>query len=501
MTFAVPFALALLVGAIGITRQAWRDEHATWWAATIAWPDFLSLLSRVDIVLAPYYLFMRPWVAIFGDSVVALRLPSLLAMATAAGLVGVLGTRLYHPWVGLTAGALFALLPSISRYAQEARPYAFAVCFAIATFLALLSRRWILLALFVTLTGLAHLIALTVLLAHLPLILPTRRPANSALPAASSPLIAPKPAAAGWRSRFARFRGYGALPRRGDSAFPESARVMAAPPHHPTDPAAGADGVGGGGWVGREGDWWRWGAAVAVGVVLVVPLGVMGLGQAGQVDWIDAGWRSLAALPTSLARSAAVSGALGALAVLGVVVSRADRVLAMLIVWAVAPPLVVFVAAPQFFYYRYLLFTLVAWAVLAAAGAFGAARGVSRWRRGVLAVVLCAMVLALGVRDQAAVRRSPLAGDQDYRGAAAYLAGHMGPGDAVAFAGYPDKRERLGFGYELRGRQALRECAELTLCQGRVWLVSTEAVTVPPGFVQLDRRSFQGIQLRLLSRV
>ena len=121
MTFAVPFLLALLVGAIGITRQAWRDEHSTWWAATIPLGDLVDLLSRVDVVLAPYYIFMRFWVATFGDSVVVLRLPSLIAMATAAGLTGVLGARLYGPWVGLTAGALFAVVPRLDAQLRRGR--------------------------------------------------------------------------------------------------------------------------------------------------------------------------------------------------------------------------------------------------------------------------------------------------------------------------------------------------------------------------------------------
>ena len=86
MTFLVPFLTALVIGAVGMTRQAWRDEHSTWRAATIPLPDLRSLLSHVDIVLAPYYIFMRGWIAVFGDSVVAMRVPSLLAMATAAGL-------------------------------------------------------------------------------------------------------------------------------------------------------------------------------------------------------------------------------------------------------------------------------------------------------------------------------------------------------------------------------------------------------------------------------
>jgi mannosyltransferase len=411
VTFLVPFLTALVIGAVGMTRQAWRDEHSTWRAATIPLPDLRSLLSHVDIVLAPYYIFMRGWIAVFGDSVVAMRVPSLLAMATAAGLTALLGERMFTPWVGFTAGCLFAVVPSVSRYAEEARPYAFAICFAVASVLAVVSRRWVLVGVFVALTGLAHLIALTILLAHLPLL---------------------------------------------DRAWLK-----------------------------------RWSLAAGLGVVPVIPLAVWGVRQSGQLDWLHATWKNLATLPMSLAQSAVVAGILAALSLLAAFTGRVTA----LIVWAAAPPLLVFVAAPEFFFYRYLLFTLPAWTLLAA---YGAAQALSH--RGALATVgLCATVLVLGAHDQLNVRRSPLTGDQDYRGAASYVAQYLSAGDTAYFDGFADQRERFGFAYELRRRAALALCPDLASCQ-RVWLVSNRDVMPPAGFAVLDSRRFAGLQVQLLRR-
>ncbi len=461
----------------------------------------------MDIVLAPYYVFMRGWILVFGDSVVALRVPSLIAMACAAGLTGVLGARLFERWIGVTAGCLFAVVPSVSRYAEEARPYAFAMCFAVVSVLAVVHRRWALVSLFVALTGLAHLIALAVLVAH-PLFLD--------------------------------------------------------PPSRPLDPhpAVGAE-------VARR-RWPRdvnhWAIAVAVGLVPVIPFAILGARQTGQVDWIDASWKSLATLPMSLTRSAVVAGILAGLALLallGIVSARASRVrgrsrvergagfhvrgrasvergagfhvrgrasvergadfhvrgrasvergagdgaalsggatggprrVAALVVWAVAPPVLVFLGAPQFFYYRYLLFTLPALALLAAVGA---ARALPR--RGALATMaLCATVLALGAHDQVSVRKSPLLGDEDYRGAASYVAHRLEPGDTAYFDGFADHREQMGFAYELRRRARPGVCAELASCQ-RVWLVSNRVVPVPAGFAVLDARRFPGLEVQYLRR-
>jgi mannosyltransferase len=414
MTFLVPFLVTLVVGAVGITRQAWRDEHSTWWAATIPLPDLGSLLSHVDIVLAPYYVFMRGWIFVFGDSVVALRLPSLLAMAAAAGLTAMVGERMFGAWVGVTAGCLFAVLPSVSRYAQEARPYAFAICFAVASVLAVLTRRWVFVAVFVALTGFAHLIALTVLLAHLPLL--------------------------------------DRLSLR------------------------------------------RWAVSAGLGVAPLVPLAILGASQTGQLYWIDAGWKNLATLPMALTRSAVVAGILAALGLLAVLTAFTRNVMA-LVVWAAAPPLLIFVAAPQFFFYRYLLFTLPAWVLLAA---FGAAQAI-RQRQRLATVALCATVLLLGARDQVGVRKSPLPGDQDYQAAAGYVGHHLTPGDEVYFDGYPDQRERFGFAYELRRRPVPQLCRALVSCT-RVWLVSNRVVPPPDGFTVLDRQRFPGLEVQLLRR-
>jgi mannosyltransferase len=414
MTFFLPFLATLVIGLAGITRQAWRDEHSTWWAATIPLPDLGSLLSRMDIVLAPYYAFMRGWISVAGDSVVALRLPSLLAMATAAGLTAMVGARMFEPSIGMTAGFLFAVLPSVSRYAQEARPYAFAICFAVASVLAMLTRRWVLAAVFVGLTGLAHMIALSVLLAHLPLL---DRPSLK-----------------------------------------------------------------------------RWALAAGLGVVPVIPLAALGARQTGQLNWIHASWKNLATLPMSLTHSAVAAGVLAALALLAVFTGFTRRVMA-LIVWVAAPPLLIFLAALQLFYYRYLLFTLPAWALLAA---LGAAQAVRR-RRWLATAALCATVLALGARDHVAVRKSPQAGDQDYQAAASYVGQHLRAGDEVYFDGYEDQRERLGFAYELRRRPAPLPCLGLPSC-ARVWLVSNRVVEAPAGFTVLDRQGFSGLEVQLLRR-
>ncbi|BCJ70561.1 membrane protein [Catellatospora sp. IY07-71] len=171
---AAPALLMLVVGAVGMTgRQVWQDELATWWASTISWAEFRELLGHNDVVLAPYYLFMRVWVGAFGDSALALRTPALLAMAAAAAMTASLGRRLFGARIGLIAGIVFALLPGITRYAQEARPYALVLAGVTGSALLLLRAvehpgraRWTAYAATGALTTALHPLALPFLPAH-----------------------------------------------------------------------------------------------------------------------------------------------------------------------------------------------------------------------------------------------------------------------------------------------------------------------------------------------
>lgn len=128
----IPVALTLVLGLWGLRRQGtmWRDEAVTYDMARRGPAALLHVLDDYDVVHGLYYLLMQGAFAVCGDGLVPLRLPSVLAMAAAAAGVAVLGRMLAGPGTGLAAGAVFALLPDVQRYAQEGRSYAL-VCAAV----------------------------------------------------------------------------------------------------------------------------------------------------------------------------------------------------------------------------------------------------------------------------------------------------------------------------------------------------------------------------------
>jgi mannosyltransferase len=172
--WALPALLTLVAAGWRLgTPSLWADELATWSAVRLGWGPLFRLSGHVDAVVAPYYVLEKLWAAVAGTSPVALRLPSALTMAAATALVAVLGTRVADRWVGLLSGVLFAVLPVTSRFAQEARPYAFVVlCAMVASLLLIrfMARPAVLIglayALTVALLGAFHLVGLLLLGAH-----------------------------------------------------------------------------------------------------------------------------------------------------------------------------------------------------------------------------------------------------------------------------------------------------------------------------------------------
>lgn len=194
-----PMVVTLAAGAYGLGgSQVREDESATWWASHLSWTDLGRLLDNTDVVLAPYYVLMHLWVSVVGSSPTMLRLPSVLAMAATAGLLALLGRRMFDAPTGLVAGLIFAVLPVTTHYAQEARPFALAALSVVAGALLLYraldhegADRWGGYALGMLCTGLFHPVAAIVAVAYLLITLATERQRTGAWFAVTLVPVAP----------------------------------------------------------------------------------------------------------------------------------------------------------------------------------------------------------------------------------------------------------------------------------------------------------------------
>ncbi|MFJ8581621.1 glycosyltransferase family 39 protein [Micromonospora sp. NPDC093277] len=473
LVWCPPALLTLAVTLTGIGHaQPWRDELATWSAAARPVGDLVRLAGTIDAATGPYYLLLHGWIALAGASPTALRLPSALAMAGAAALTAQLGARLAGPRAGLLAGLLLAVLPSTSRYGQEARPYALAALLAVAATRLLVValrrptwRHWAGYALAVAALGLTHLIAVTLLTAHglVVLLAATRGPTEAGLSGSANPGEAEAGGPGG---------------RTGPGA------------------TAGRGGAGTGRRWARPGLLWRWLAAMLPGLLLVTPLVLLaGSQRSRQLDWVDlARPADLTGLPSGLAQSGVLGGLLVGLATLGA--GRLGRRALLPGAAVLLPVLLLFAAgtAVPLWVARYLFFTVPFACLLAGAALAGV--------RLAPALAVVALAGALGLPDQAALRRThewPRTAPVDYRGAAQVIAAHERPGDAIVYS----PRDSwlfldLGMAYHLGSRQPrdvltvrdqgqradlwASECTRPATCLAgvnRVWLVVAGRRTDP----------------------
>lgn len=230
------------MGLWGIRREntMWRDESVTYQVARRSLSEIWHLLGNADAVHGLYYFLMHALFAVGGDSLVTLRLPSVLATSVSAFLVAATGNRLVGPRTGLIGGLAFALLPMVQMYAQEGRSYAM-VCALIALSTYLLvgavdnssRRRWTAYALTVVAAGWLHEFAVLALPAHgLTLYLSRlpRAPMRSWAVAAGLSVVAVAPSLCGPRASRGRSPGSGGRIRaNGSSSRPSPSSACSAP--------------------------------------------------------------------------------------------------------------------------------------------------------------------------------------------------------------------------------------------------------------------------------
>ena len=172
----------LMMMVWGLGRPAlWLDESASVIATQRTWAGLWLLLSGTDAPLVPYYAllkvassavtFIAPGSAASPE--VLFRWPSVAATVLAVWALTLWLARRCPPQLAISSAALLLATGWFSRYAQEARPYAFVLAAAVASTILwtrlIRDRRWrwvLLYALAVVLLVAANLLAASLVFAH-----------------------------------------------------------------------------------------------------------------------------------------------------------------------------------------------------------------------------------------------------------------------------------------------------------------------------------------------
>ncbi len=127
-------AFALRWSHLG-ARNLWFDEAWSWYVSRQ--PVSVILEEGRSNIHPPFlHIVLKVWTALFGESRVALRMPSLLANVGTIGLTYVLGRWMLSRRVALLAAFFLALSPHQVFYAQEARMYALVTVLTVGAVLA-----------------------------------------------------------------------------------------------------------------------------------------------------------------------------------------------------------------------------------------------------------------------------------------------------------------------------------------------------------------------------
>lgn len=435
VTFTIPTATMLIIALYGATtRGTWQNEYVAWYAIRLNPTDQFRLLDVIDAVKAAYFIPMHLWTNMVGDSTFAMRLPSIIGMAIAAGATALIAKNLFNTTTGLTAGLLLAVIPSMSRYGQEMQPYGWTVA-AVTVSTALLLRAlerpsktiWALYAIATVMVGWTHVVGLSILGVHWLLYLRAAMREDRKMPA--WPVVAVGVVCATVPLMIFGSKQSGSI--SWIKAGPQQLRAM------PTDLFMSTP--------------------VAYAVYTLALIGVL----------------------------------------YALAVRRNRATIGVLLAWATLPPLFGFAtfAWLHMFLPRYFLFTVPAWVILASSAI--AAFPALDWRRILhigIPVVAVTLIAAAGIPDQAKVRASPVIDRPDLRSAALAVQQQQQPGDGIAYGGDGSKSYiRQAVAYETRGHSMpadvfvmipgrelgwylSKECESPTLCARpyqRIWLVTT----------------------------
>ena len=116
--------IAFSIRAVSLDAQSlWRDEVDALRFAQAPWAEMLGNFTRPGWNGPLYYLMLRGWIALTGQTAYAMRFFSLIFGVLGVPLIYVLGRCLFDRMVGLIASLLVTASPYLTWYSQEVRMY------------------------------------------------------------------------------------------------------------------------------------------------------------------------------------------------------------------------------------------------------------------------------------------------------------------------------------------------------------------------------------------
>jgi uncharacterized membrane protein len=155
--------LGSLLRLISLNQSLWLDEGTTALVAKMSLGNIFTKFLPGDFHPPLYYLILKYWTLLVGNSEIALRAPSIIFGLGTIILTYFIGKKLFDKKVGLLAGALMATSGLAIYYSQEARMYGLAAFFVASAIYLFLEKKWLLFSIVLALIGLTDYISLFVI--------------------------------------------------------------------------------------------------------------------------------------------------------------------------------------------------------------------------------------------------------------------------------------------------------------------------------------------------
>ena len=139
-----PYAIVIVAASLRLATLTWHsldgDEGASLNVASLPVSEILAHFADLTVDAHPltYYLGLKAWIRVAGESDVAVRLLSVLVGILTVALAYYVGRRLFPRSGAALLTALVALNPMLNTESQDVRSYALGVMFAVAALGALL---------------------------------------------------------------------------------------------------------------------------------------------------------------------------------------------------------------------------------------------------------------------------------------------------------------------------------------------------------------------------
>lgn len=155
--------LGFVLRLISLNQSLWLDEATTAIVSKMSFSTIFTSFLPGDFHPPFYYLLMKLWVSLFGNSEISLRIPSVIFGVGTIYVVYLIAKKMFNGKAALMTASLTATSGLLIYYSQEARMYMMAAFLVSSLFYYAENKKWFLFSVILAILGLTDYVALLIL--------------------------------------------------------------------------------------------------------------------------------------------------------------------------------------------------------------------------------------------------------------------------------------------------------------------------------------------------